>query len=198
MIIDFNGAFLSFIIFILFSHCYRAASQFPVDLHGKHYRGDWVPPRGVIRWLGSADPALHHFLSHLPPHPGWAPGHDRADPAGLSSPHAHVLLSQPTRAGGLGLLLSCHSQSDGWIPHRRQNHFLRGLCHPFLLLRSLYHRRKLPLGRNGLWPLCRLCDPLRYTTAMRTRACARLLVGCYFCGSWTPPSTLGTFQALLL
>ena len=49
----------------------------------------------------------------------------RADPAGLSSPHAQAPLPQPALSGGLRLLLSGHSQSDGRTPHRRQNHFLR-------------------------------------------------------------------------
>ena len=62
--------------------------------------------------------------AHLPPHPGWEPGGDHADPAGLSSPHPHALLPQPPLSDGHRLLHSRHSQNDGRTPHRRRGHFL--------------------------------------------------------------------------
>ena len=139
---------------ILFSHWYSAFSQCIDNPHGEQYSHDWVHSCRDNWWPTAADPTLSSVDSHLPPHPGWEPRGGHADPAGLSSPHPHVLLPQPPLSDGLQLPNSRHSQSDGRTPHGRQGHFLRCLCRSVFFLCSLSHHGKFSLGLNGLWPSC--------------------------------------------
>ena len=137
-----------------FFHCYRPFTYCTNDPQGEQYSRDWVHSCGDNWWPTTADPTLSSVHAHLPPHSGWEPGGDHADPAGLSSPHSHVRLPQPPLPDGLWLLHSRHSQSDGWIPHGRQGNFLPCLCCSVFLLCCLSPYGNFSLGLNGLWPSC--------------------------------------------
>ena len=139
---------------ILCSHCYRSFTYCTNDPHGEQYKADWIHFCWDNWCPRTADAPLSSVHSHLPHHSGWELGGDHVDPAGPSSPHSHVLLPQSPLSGGLWLLHSCHSQSGGRIPHRRQGHFLQCIYCSVFLFYSLSHCGNTFLSLNGLWPSC--------------------------------------------
>lgn len=141
------------------------------------------------RWPGSADPALHHFLSRLPPRPGWEPGGDSQSCWPLVCTRPWTSLSASSRWWTLvpprspkvmaGLLTGDKTVSYERVPPSASSSWPSS-------------PQEVSSRRHGLCPPCRRVQSLPCAPAAPARAC-RACSGCLR-RSRPPPSAPGLLR----
>ena len=115
--------------------------------------------RGLLRISSAPAAPVPGLSDHLHSHCAGEPGHDPDHQVQLQAPHAHVLLSQPLILCGFLLLNSSYTQATRKPDCRRQNHLLHRMPHTVLLCLLICGDRDIPVGSDGVWPICGHLQP---------------------------------------
>ena len=113
---------------------------------------------GLLRISWTPDTPLPVTLNHLLCHCAEEPGHDPNYHDKSQTPHPYVLLPQTFVLPWSLLLNSSYTQTTRKLDCVRQNHLLHRMHHAILCLHTCGDR-DVPVGSDGIWPICGRLQP---------------------------------------